>query len=481
MNEKFKRLIPCLAVTALSVFLSLVFAVSVIGTGFLTAIISIIIAVALILLNALVFWLTTDYKREIRFAIGCILALILIFCETFGFYYVRTGVKTLNEITTPTVEHAEMGIYVRVADPATTLEEVRDYKFGILEALDRDATDMAIKNINGELESEISTTDFADLGALLDSLIKDKTMGAIILNKSFIDLLEETEGHQKDAEKIRALYSVIIEDDSSHGEAAPPFNETFTMYISGIDCRGSISRKSRSDVNIIATVNTKTRQVLLLSTPRDYYVPLSISKGVPDKLTHAGIYGINVSKDTLSMLYDTPIDYYFRVNFDGFEEIIDALGGIDVVSKYSFTSESYTFTKGVNTLDGKKALVFSRERYKIPTGDRGRGENQMAVIRAVIAKAASPALLKNYKKVMDSIAGSFETSVPYNAIAQLVQNQLKDNTRWNVTTYSVNGTGTSRPLYSVSGTAYVMIPDEETVEHAKELIEQVKNGEVPKP
>ena len=208
-------------------------------------------------------------------------------------------------------------------------------------------------------------------------------------------------------------------------------------------------------------------------------MPLSISKGVPDKLTHAGIYGIDVSRDTLEMLYDTEIDYYFRVNFDGFEDIINALGGIKVNSEVAFSDEGCKFVKGDNYLNGKEALVFARNRYDIKGGDRQRGKNQMAVVKAVIEKAASPAILFNYKSTLDSMAGSFETDMPYERIAKLIRNQINDGTKWNVTTYSVNGTGASRKPYSLSGKAYVMLPDEETVDHAKELIEQVKNGYEP--
>ena len=239
-----------------------------------------------------------------------------------------------------------------------------------------------------------------------------------------------------------------------------------------------ITRRSRSDVNIIATVNTKTGQVLLVSTPRDFYVPLSISDGIPDKLTHAGIYGIEVSRDTLAMLYDTDIDYYFRVNFDGFKEIIDALGGITVNSEYAFKSGSYQFKKGDNEVDGKAALSFARNRYAFASGDRQRGKNQMAVIKGVINTATGPAILKNYKSILDGLEGSFDTNMPYTTITKLIQNQLKEGTKWNVVTYSANGTGASKKPYSLSTNAYVMIPDQSTVDHAKELINRVKNGKI---
>jgi len=254
------------------------------------------------------------------------------------------------------------------------------------------------------------------------------------------------------------------------------------MYISGIDCGGSITRRSRSDVNILACVNVRTGQILLISTPRDYYIPLSISKGIPDKLTHAGIYGIEVSRETVGMLYDVDIDYHFRVNFDGFKDIIDALGGIEVYSQQDFVSDGkYHYKKGMNTVNGEEALMFSRERYHLIEGDRQRGKNQMEVIKGVIKKAASSALLKNYTKVMEGIAGSFELNMPYDVFSGLVRNQIDDNPKWNVVSYAVNGTGASRRPYSLSTNAYVMLPDYDTVAHAKELIKQIKEGEIPKP
>ena len=250
------------------------------------------------------------------------------------------------------------------------------------------------------------------------------------------------------------------------------------MYISGIDTRGGVSAKSRSDVNILATVNVDTHQVLLVSTPRDYYVPLPISNGQPDKLTHAGIYGVDVSMGTLEMLYGVPIDYYFRVNFSGFEKIIDALGGITVYSEYEFTTAAgYHFNVGDNTMNGEQALSFARERYSFSSGDRQRGKNQMAVIKAVINKAMSPAILSNYTELMESISGNFETSMPYDVIADLVREQLDKGGSWNVVTYSVDGTGDSRKPYSLSTNAYVMIPDQSTVDAAIEKINQVRSGE----
>jgi LCP family protein required for cell wall assembly len=271
------------------------------------------------------------------------------------------------------------------------------------------------------------------------------------------------------------------EEEETAQKTTTGTDDVYTIFVSGIDNRGGIVAKSRSDVNIIVTANMTTRQLLLVSTPRDYYVPLSISNGVPDKLTHAGIYGISVCMDTLGMLYDMDINYYVRLNFDGFINIIDALGGITVESDYDFDTQNttgYHFNQGANEVDGTAALAFARERYAFTEGDRQRGRNQMAVIKGVIDKALSPELLKNYSSILSSVQDCFETNISYETIARLLQKQLATGGSWNVVSYSVDGTGDTQKPYSMSSTAYVMVPDYTTVEHAKELMQQVRDGEI---
>ena len=184
--------------------------------------------------------------------------------------------------------------------------------------------------------------------------------------------------------------------------------------------------------------------------------------------------------DTLGMLYDQDINYYFRLNFAGFINIIDALGGITINSDYDFTSQNvagYHFNQGENFVNGEQALAFARERYAFQEGDRQRGKNQLAVIEGVINKALSPELLKNYSSVLAGVEGSFETNVPYDMLASLVRKQLNDGGSWNIVSYSVDGTGDTQKPYSMSQKAYVMVPDQETVDQAKDLMNKVRNGE----
>lgn len=257
-------------------------------------------------------------------------------------------------------------------------------------------------------------------------------------------------------------------------------DSAFKIYISGIDSRNGLTDSSLSDVNIIATINPDTKQVLLVSTPRDYYVPLSISDGVPDKLTHAGTYGVEVSRDTLEMLYDTEIDYYFRIDFQGFESVIDALGGITVISDYEFDSQNitgYHFNEGENYLNGEEALVFARERYAFAEGDRQRGNNQMAVIKGVMNKVMEDGLFKNALTLLKEMDGSYETDVPITKMISIAGSLLGDESL-KLTSYAVDGTGASEVTYSGGVEAYVMIPDQATVDQAKEMMEKVENGEM---
>jgi LCP family protein required for cell wall assembly len=481
-NSKLCHIPGCILSGALLIVMAL-FGYTVLYSQMVPTKFVIVLFLLLIAILVLLFLLLWDTRNKGRFVTGTILTILLGALLIYGSVALLQTVGALNSITTTKTEVAQVTFYVNDDDPAQTIDDAQDYTFGILTALDRTNTDLAIEQVNETLGRELNTQEFDGLTDLIDAL-RDHTIGAIVLNSAYLDLLDEHEGYETVSEELRAIsvaevtQEIPVDTTEVGDDATVSDDGVYTIFISGIDTRGDLTAKSRSDVNIIATVNTNTHQVLLLSTPRDYYVPLSISNGVPDKLTHAGIYGINVSMDTLEMLYDINIDYYFRVNFSGFQEIINALGGVNVYSDYSFTSiDGYSYSKGYNYLDGAEALSFARERKAFAEGDNQRGKNQMAVIKAVINKCLSPELLRNYSSILTSIEGNFETSIPYDLIAYLVRDQLDTGAEWNISSYSVTGTGDSRVPYSMSQKAYVMIPDEDTVATAKELMRQVRDGE----
>ena len=268
-------------------------------------------------------------------------------------------------------------------------------------------------------------------------------------------------------------------------EANKITKEPFVIYLSGVDTRGELTENARSDVNILAVVNPVTKRVALINTPRDYYVDLAGTDS-KDKLTHAGLYGVETSMATLGNLYGINVDHYIRINFSGFINIVDALGGVDVYSDQAFTSvgspgyyDPTTFAEGWNHLDGKSALAFARERHAFASGDIQRGINQMKVIDAMMNKIKSPTVLMSFSKLMDAVSDCFVTSLSQEQISALVRMQLASLSDWDIQSYAVTGTsGKSSQCYSAKGQSlYVMKPDENSVNQAKELIASVLGGE----
>jgi polyisoprenyl-teichoic acid--peptidoglycan teichoic acid transferase len=480
-----------LAALLLCAISAIAFAVILVSTMLLPGKYIAVVLVGLALVIALVTVLIWNPGKKGRCITGAVLSVLFSAVFIIGAVYINKGVDTAKEITTPQEETANVGIYVRADDINDFSQVAATYRYGILAQQDRNNTDDAIEQLDRQYNVTITPQEYDGLPQLIDAIL-GKDVDAIILNSAYLDLLPEMEGYETAADQLkevtityvkRRVVEAQLDPDALnrlHGntdeDTSDDVGEVFTVFISGIDSRSGLVAKSRSDVNILASVNTATHKVVLISTPRDYYVPLSISNGAKDKLTHAGIYGIDVCMDTMAMLYDVDVDYYFRVNFSGFEDIIDALGGVTVNSDYAFTVGSYSYVQGENQMDGAKALAFVRERHSFAEGDRQRGKNQLALIRAVIQKAMSPEWLVNYNSVMNSLSGSFETSVPYDLISKIIRNQLSTGGSWSVSTYSVDGTGDSQVPYSMSQKAYVMVPDQSTVDTAKQMIQDLYDG-----
>ena len=494
MKKTISRRLPGLLITVLLTIAVTLFMAILIQTKLLPGKLLLLAGAIFLMFVLIVCLLTRDATRTGSTIVGSLMTMILLITLMVGTPYLTKAVNALGNMTGINVEVTDVGIYVKNDSSLQALSDLAGKNVGIMEVLDRENTDKAVEQIQAEVGS-MNVVCFPGLTEVVDGLLQDQS-DAIVLNNAYLDLLTEMAGYENVLDQMREIHTqktetVIenVQEETKDGwnimdlfgggdkEEEENQDRVFTMFISGIDNRGGLIAKSRSDVNILACVNVDTRQVLLVSTPRDYYVPLSISGGVPDKLTHAGIYGVDVCMDTLEMLYGIEIDYYFRVNFSGFENIIDALGGVTVHSDYAFNTKTHSFKEGDNHLDGAAALSFARERYAFTEGDRQRGENQMAVIKAGINKAMSPAILSNYTELLESVAGNFETSMPYDMIAELVRDQLNKGGSWNIVSCSVNGTGDMRVPYSMSQSAYVMIPDQSTVDAAKAKIDMVYQGE----
>lgn len=480
--------IPGAVITIIVIMLSVVFMGLLAMTKMIPTIYMLIIGIVLAVLAAIIWLLVWHTRYTGRFIGGTIFAVILVAILGFGGFYINKTRTAISDISSVTTEVTQIAVYVKSDDAADSVEATKGYNYGILSSLDRENTDGAVEHLKSEFGTDVQTTEYAGLTELADGLLNGE-VNAMLMNSAYLSVYEDMDGYTDFGTKVKEVGTVDVETEIQAAAEETPVEpittanggKVYTVYLSGIDTRGEMTAKSRSDVNIIATVNTDTHEILLVSTPRDYYVPLSISNGAPDKLTHAGIYGIDVCMDTLGMLYDIDINYYFRINFGGFVKVIDALGGITVDSDYDFDSKNilgYHFNKGENYVNGEQALIFARERYAFQEGDRQRGKNQMAVIRGVVKKALSPEILTSYSSILSSLDGCFGTNITYEEIAQILQQQLSNGGDWTIVSYSVDGTGATEKPYSMSQKAYVMVPDYNTVDKAKSLMEKVRNGEV---
>ena len=310
-----------------------------------------------------------------------------------------------------------------------------------------------------------------------ESAIINGDIDSVVLSDNRYTMIKEENTEFANNTKVIKQYKVIVKREKKKKTSTKSTTkDAFALYISGIDTYGAISSVSRSDVNILAIVNPKTEKILLVSIPRDYYVQLHGTTGSKDKLTHAGIYGIDMSMNTIGDLLDTNVDYYIRLNFSTLTKSIDLVDGIDVYSDTTFTpwtNKGITITEGVNHMDGSTALAFARERHAYTTGDRHRGENQQAIITAMIKKMTSGKYVTKYKKILSSLEGTFETSMSYDEITDLFKLQIDKNIDWDITSISLDGSGSYGSTYSMgSRQLYVMIPNQSTVNSAKEQINE---------
>lgn len=343
------------------------------------------------------------------------------------------------------------------------------------------ATKKALEKLSEKVKTENESYGNLDSlgGALLNA--EDESILVEESQKTKLDNAGTNSGNTSlngFSEKTRVLYTfkVKVKLESQNIDVT---KDVFNIYISGMDEYGKVSEISRSDVNMIITVNPKTKQILMTNIPRDYYVQLHDTSGYKDKLTHAGNYGIETSISTIEDLLGINVDYYFKVNFSSLVNIIDALGGVEVYSEYDFQSyNGYNFSKGYNRVDGKAGLSFVRERKKFTDGDNQRGKNQQAMIEAIFRKCTSPSIITKYNSLLNSLKDSMLTNMPMKSMTSLAKMQLKDNARWTLTSNSLTGTGSYDYTYTYAyQELYVMVPDEESVNKAKDMIAKVASDE----
>ena len=333
-----------------------------------------------------------------------------------------------------------------------------------------------LDDIKTSQNKDLKVEDSSSYLAAYKSLLAGETK-AIVLNSVFENLIEQE--YPDHAQKIKKIYTKELTKTVEAPKSSQ--NKAFNIYISGIDTYGPISSVSRSDVNIIMTVNQETKKILLTTTPRDAYVPIADGgNNQNDKLTHAGIYGVDASIHTLENLYGIDLNYYARLNFTSFLKLIDLLGGVDVYNDQEFTllQGKYHFPVGNVHLDSEQALGFVRERYSLANGDGDRGRNQQKVISAIIQKLTSTEALKNFDGIMESLQDSVQTNMPPETMVSLVNTQLASGGKYTVITRDLKGTGRmGLPSYAMPDSElYMLEVDPNSLETLKTEIKDIMEG-----
>ena len=371
-------------------------------------------------------------------------------------------------------------IIVKADSSYNEIGDLDSENIGILDSAE-DGYKKAVEKINSVIDAE--NISYSDSYTATDALFAGE-VESFLIEESQEAILEENYENYKDQTKV--LYSFTIETIVENTKKDTDVTKnTFNVFISGIDTYGSINYVSRSDVNIVATINPKTGKMSLISIPRDYYVQLYNKGTTKDKLTHAGVYGIDTSVKTVENLLGIDINYYLKFNFTSVIQIVDKLGGVTVYSDMAFdsgkydryTREVYHYNQGMNTLNGKQALSFARERKRLPNGDRSRGVHQEALIAAILKKVTSPEILVNYTSLLDALSETFVTNLDGESLKKLVKLQLDKNIDWDISNLVMNGTGSNEYTYSYPRQKlYVMIPSEESLNEAKNLIATIAKG-----
>ena len=432
-----------------------------------------VITAAVVILVALASLLLIIYRKAEKFTIFFLTLAILMSSVSFFALQQFVGFTSHINSTSNYSEYSMSVVVLKDSDVhnVTQLDSVT----GPTDT-DNENIQKLIADIKASQSKELTVEQSTSYLAAYKSLVSGEAK-AIVLNSVFENIIESE--YPDYASKIRKIYTKNITKEVAAPKVSK--NKSFNVYVSGIDTYGPISSVSRSDVNILMTVNRDSKKILLTTTPRDSYVPIADGgNNQKDKLTHAGIYGVDSSIHTLENLYGVDINYYVRLNFTSFLKLIDLLGGVDVYNDQEFTSRhgKFHFPVGNVHLDSEQALGFVRERYSLADGDRDRGRNQQKVIVAIIQKLTSTEALKNYSDIIQGLQDSLQTNMPIETMMDLVNAQLESGGSYKVNSQDLKGTGQmGLPSYAMpDSNLYMMEIDDSSLAAAKSAIQDVMEG-----
>ena len=420
-----------------------------------------------------------ENKHSKRIIISKVLSLLVSIVLIIGSTFAARGNTFLNNVQTTTQKYAINVIVLKDGKyGSAALKDLKGKRFGRSYEKEKSTLNKALAQMEDTIDTQ-KYTNFDTYSQLSDALYTGK-VDVIVVGEQYKSMLEVNHEGFDDETRIVKTYEFEKKAKAVTTAVTDVTEKPFTIYITGIDTYGSVSTVSRTDVNLLVTVNPKTKQILMTSIPRDCQINLH-KNGKMDKLTHTGIYGVEETISTIEDFLDLKINYYARTNFAGITNIIDALGGVTVDSDREFTTlhGSYHIVKGKQEMDGDKALCFVRERKSFAAGDFVRGQHQQALLKAMLEKAMSPKIITNFQNILSAIEGCFETNMSSKEIKSLINMQLDDNAEWELFNVQIDGDGyTTEDTYSMHGAAcYVMKPYQSKVKRIKKLIDRVEEGD----
>ncbi|MBR3362395.1 MAG: LCP family protein [Bacilli bacterium] len=473
--KKTLNFMPKLLGIILSI-ITLLFIISLFKINILNMKYLLLITITLIVITfIIIFKLFRKKTRKFSKIIFSCLSLILIITYFLGFSYINNTTNFIKNVTTK--DNKEYKTYNVITLKLNNYNKINDLKNKKISFLS-DNYNTQKETLNKKINFESNNYD--NITYLTNSLIK-KESDAIVIEENYLNILEEENQDYLKDKKI--IYTFKIGQNNKIKNNNLNINKPYIIYISGSDSRSGIKTVARSDVNIIVVVNPKKNKILMVSTPRDYYVQLHGTTGYKDKLTHAGVYGINMSVNTMQDLLNIKIDRYIKVCFTTVINVVDVINGIDIYSDKAFTARhpnrECKFVKGTQHVNGKCALGFSRERYAYSSGDRHRGENQEQVLTKIIEKISSPNYITKYNDILKAIDGSFETNANFEEITSILKKQIDDPKKWEIETYNLDGQSTMGPTYTKvneQNHIHIMVPYQNTIDKAKQKIKEYLNS-----
>ena len=458
--------------TILYAILALVLLFTMFNYNFLSfRFLNIIITIGLLVVLAISIFLQKTKKSPLVTTAVLVIFSLVSLVGIFGFKQMIDITNRMNQ--TAAFSEVEMSIVVPKESDIKDVSQLTSVQAPT--KVDKNNIEILMSALKKDKKVDVKVDDVASYQEAYDNLKSGKSK-AMVLSGSYASLLESVDSNY--ASNLKTIYTYKIKKKNNNS-AKQVDSKVFNIYISGIDTYGSISTVSRSDVNIIMTVNMNTHKILLTTTPRDAYVKIPGGGADQyDKLTHAGIYGVETSEQTLEDLYGTKIDYYARINFTSFLKLIDQLGGVTVHNDQAFTSlhGKFDFPVGDIQMNSEQALGFVRERYSLDDGDNDRGKNQEKVISAIVNKLASLKSVSNFTSIVNNLQDSVQTNISLDTINALANTQLDSGSKFTVTSQAVTGTGSTGQLTSYAmpnSSLYMMKLDDSSVESASQAIKNL--------